>query len=74
MANDRDKGAVQHADSAGDRLDKGAVEFSAVAVLTVTEETFQNYEPFDNDESIGTAQATGGSVPYTWEIISQDLL
>ena len=29
MANDLDKGAVQHLDSASDRLDKGAVEYVA---------------------------------------------
>jgi hypothetical protein len=45
----------------------------AADLLTVTEETFLNYSPFDNDESIGTAQATGGTEPYTWEILTQDL-
>jgi hypothetical protein len=43
------------------------------APLAVTEDTFQNSAPFNNDESIGTVGATGGSEPYAWEVLSQDL-
>ena len=43
------------------------------APLAVTEDTFQNASPFEQDETIGTAAATGGSAPYTWEILSQTL-
>jgi hypothetical protein len=43
------------------------------AAVTVTDETFWNAEPFTQDEAIGTAQATGGTAPYTWKIIAQTL-
>lgn len=44
-----------------------------MAPLVVHEETFYNDSPFTVGEVVGTCTATGGSSPYTWEIISQTL-
>ena len=43
------------------------------AALTLDDDSFQNASPFDQDESIGTVVATGGTPPYTYEILSQVL-
>ncbi len=39
----------------------------------VVDDNFSNEVPFDIGELIGTVQATGGTSPYTWEIVSQTL-
>lgn len=42
--------------------------------LTLADDSFSNTEPFDDDEEIGTVAATGGTAPYSYEIISQTLV
>ena len=39
----------------------------------VTDDIFENEFPFEQDELVGTAQATEGVPPYSWEILSQTL-
>jgi len=45
----------------------------AGAPLTLTEDTFQNASPYNQDEAVGMVGATGGTTPYSFEIISQTL-
>jgi hypothetical protein len=46
---------------------------SAAAPLTLPDDSFENASPFEQDEEIGTVAATGGTPPYTYEILTQIL-
>lgn len=67
-------------DTSGDYAPQGSASGTATvavysgAPIAVTEATLTNTSPYDQDEVIGTVEATGGTSPYTWTIVSQTLV